>query len=90
MPTIQRVARSASVLLPLLFSSCFTMALWGVESEEEEDPMTGCGETAYAYDSHTEWSWELFGLRLLLTPVTLCLDALTSPVQCACCGDHHH
>jgi len=86
MPTIQRVARSASVLLPLLCSSCFTMAVWGFEGE---DPISGCGETAYAYDSHTEWSWELFGLRLLLTPITLCLDALTSPVQCACCDEHH-
>ena len=41
-------------------------------------PVLGAG---FVYDEDTEWSWSLFGLRLLGTPFTFALDVLTSPVQ---------
>lgn len=68
--------------LSTLLCSCFTMGLWGFLPEDDTDPITGDEETAFAYDEETEWSWELLGLRVLLTPVTLCLDCVTAPVQC--------
>jgi hypothetical protein len=74
----------ASSLL-LACSSCFTMLLWGFESTDEVDPCTGEVEDGLEYDEDTEWSWELFGLRVLLTPVTLALDCLTCPIQACCC-----
>lgn len=71
------VLLSASVLL----QSCFTMALWGCFPETEFDPRTGESETYFEYDSKTEWSWSMFFVRVLLTPVTLTADCLTCPVQ---------
>lgn len=86
MPIRKKVARSGwVVMLPLLASSCFTMGLWGFLPQEEFDPCTGQSETVYEYDDETRWSWELVGLRLLLTPLSLGLDLVTSPVQ-ACMG----
>jgi hypothetical protein len=57
------------------------MALWGFEPEDSTDVLTGSPETMMQYDSDTEWSWNLFGLRLLGTPFALLLDCLTAPVQ---------
>ena len=71
----------ATTLLPLLLSSCFTMGLWGFTPETERDAFTGKEESTFAYDEETEWSWQLFCLRVLLTPVTVGLDCLTCPVQ---------
>ncbi len=67
--------------LSTLLCSCFTLGLWGFEQEDDADPVTG-EEALFAYDEETRWSWELLGLRILLTPVTLCLDCVTAPVQC--------
>ena len=72
---------AAAMLLPLLLSSCFTLTLWGFEPNDERDPNTGSEETFFTYDEETEWSWGLFGLRVLGTPFTLALDGLTCPVQ---------
>ena len=82
------------VLLPLLLSSCFTAMLWGFAPEDEVDAWTGKEETVFTYQAETKWSWGLLGLRVLLTPLTLCLDCVTAPVQCWLNGDdddcHHH
>ena len=65
----------------LLLPSCFTFGVWGFELESEQDPRSGRVENTMAYDAETEWSWELFAFRLLLTPIALGLDCLTAPVQ---------
>ena len=65
----------------LLLPSCFTFGVWGFELESERDPRSGRVENTMAYDAETEWSWELFAFRLLLTPIALGLDCLTAPVQ---------
>lgn len=70
-----------TALLPLLLSSCFTMGLWGFEPTDDRDPVTGREDTSFEYQDDTSWSWGLFGLRVLATPITLCLDCLTAPVQ---------
>ena len=75
------------MLLPLLLSSCFTMTLWGFGPSAERDPVTGQEELVYEYDDSTSWTWTLFGLRLLATPVTLALDCLTAPIQAFFLGD---
>lgn len=77
----------AVLALPLLLCSCFTMMLWGFSPEAEHDPLTGEEESSYVYDEETEWSWSLFGLRVLGTPFTLVLDCLTAPVQVFLWGD---
>jgi hypothetical protein len=69
------------LLLPLIASSCFTAALWGFFPEEDRIPVTGATEATFEYDPETEWSWGLFGKRLLLTPFTVVLDCVTCPVQ---------
>ena len=79
--------RTAMVSLLLALSSCFTMAVWGFEVESKRDAVTGAREAAYTYDEETEWSWALFFGRVLVTPVTLCLDCLTAPVQLWLFGD---
>ena len=61
--------------------SCFTMTSWGFELDESNDSITGEPETVMVYDPETEWSWKLFGLRLLATPFTLALDCATAPLQ---------
>jgi hypothetical protein len=84
----RRVSSLAAVSMPILCSSCFTLGLWGFFPEDEEDAATGEYSTGFAYDPETEWSWELVGLRLLLTPFSLGLDVLTCPVQCVVfCSD---
>jgi hypothetical protein len=80
-PGGRRASLFAVLLLPFLLSSCFTLGLWGFYAETEQT-WTGEEETAFAYDEETEWSWKLFFLRVLLTPVTVGLDCLTCPVQC--------
>src|SRR5262245_30058078 len=66
----------------VLLTSCFTLGLWGFHPDDDDvDPVTG--QATYVYDEHTKWTWGLFGLRVLLTPVTLALDCVTCPVQCA-------
>lgn len=77
----------AAIALLSTCTSCFTMGLWGFGPEYDEDLCTGRGETVFEYDEHTEWSWGLLGLRLLLTPVTLALDVVTCPLQCVLLGD---
>ena len=57
------------------------MTIWGFEVQESNDNITGEPETVMAYDPETEWSWELFGMRLLATPITLILDCATAPIQ---------
>ena len=89
----RRPLRAAALLLPLVLNSCFTMALWGFESEDEQDSFTGQTETTFVYDPRTEWSWKNFGLRVLLTPFALALDCLTCPLQaclCACDQEERH
>jgi hypothetical protein len=80
-PMNARLRRAAVPFACMLLTSCFTLGLWGFEPDDEVDPVTG--QTGYAYDPDTKWSWSLFGLRVLLTPVTFALDCVTSPVQCA-------
>lgn len=75
-----RAALLASLLL-LVLPSCFTMTLWGFEPEYSTDVFTGRTEGEMQYDSDTEWSWNLFGLRLLGTPFAVLLDCVTAPVQ---------
>ncbi len=80
--------RTAMVsLLLLALSSCFTMAVWGFDTESRRDPFTGASEATYTYDEETQWSWELFLGRVLVTPVTLLLDCLTAPAQIWLFGD---
>lgn len=79
---------AAALLLLLLLSSCFTMGLWGFDSEVERNALTGEDEEWFHYDEETEWSWGLFGLRVLGTPFAVALDALTCPLQLSLtCGD---
>lgn len=75
--------RVATMLLALMLScsSCFTMSVWGFDVEESPDIVTGEPETVMVYDPETEWSWKLFGLRVLATPFTLVLDCATAPLQ---------
>jgi hypothetical protein len=75
------IRRTASLLLPLLLTSCFTMHLWGFEFADEDPHAWETGEPGYTYDPETEWSWKLFGLRVLATPFALALDCVTCPVQ---------
>lgn len=84
MATVRRhVSRCVAVaVLPFVCTSCFTMGLWGFPVAEEADPCTGRTETSFRYDDDTEWSWDMIGLRLLLTPLTVGLDVVTGPVQC--------
>jgi hypothetical protein len=82
---VRRFTSPVAVLLPFVLSSCFTLGLWGFAPEDDADPATGC--ESYSYDPETPWSWGLLGLRVLLTPLTLCLDCLTAPLQC--CSDDH-
>tara|TARA_R110002073_G_scaffold143864_1_gene295841 strand:+ start:1280 stop:1519 length:240 start_codon:yes stop_codon:yes gene_type:complete len=67
------------MLLALLLTlpSCFTMTVWGFNVEQDADEQ----ESAMVYDEDTEWSWKLFGLRVLVTPVALVLDCATAPLQ---------
>ena len=78
-------ALALAVLLAL--PSCFTMSLWGFEPDSDRDPWTGETEQVMSYDPETEWSWELFWVRLLGTPFALALDCLTAPVQVWWFGD---
>ena len=79
--TIRLVRAVTASLLLFALSSCFTAALWGFDADSERDPVTGKEEAVFEYDTDTEWSWPLFFGRVLGTPVTLCLDCLTAPVQ---------
>ena len=79
---------AAGALCCLLFlPSCFTFGLWGFELDAERDHASGRDERVMRYDPDTEWSWELFGFRLICTPVALALDCLTMPVQVFLWGD---
>lgn len=78
--------RGATLLLPFLLSSCFTMAVWGFEPVEEANTFSGAAETSFQYDAATEWSWGLFFTRLGLTPFALLLDVATCPVQAVLFG----
>lgn len=85
---VPRALRSATfVALPLVCTSCFTMGLWGLLPEDEEDPCTGNHDVVFELDADAEWSWDAIGLRLLLTPFALGLDVLTAPVQCVLLAD---
>ena len=80
--------RTAMVsLLLLALTGCFTMGLWGYDTDSERDPVTGAREATYTYDEETQWSWGLLLGRVLLTPVALCLDCLTAPAQIWLLGD---
>jgi hypothetical protein len=95
-PTVRggcRCARPFAVLLPFVLTSCFTMGLWGFTADDDDAGSGGC-DPSYSYDPATQWSWGLLCLRVLVTPLTLCLDCLTAPLQ-SCCDDpphhkHHH
>ena len=89
-PSVSRSLLALSLLLPLLCSSCFTMGLWGFFPEDDVDPVTAEESTTFEYDNDTEWSWGLFGLRVLLTPISLGLDCLTCPVQAWLFFDEDH
>jgi len=71
--------RCAALALPLVLTSCFTMALWGFDLADEVDPATGNEETTFDYDEGTEWSWGLFFGRL----------GLTRPGHPRACGEQH-
>ena len=73
--------RAAALCLPLVLSSCFTMAVWGFHPDTDTDPVSHDTDTSFAYDEETEWSWGLFFGRLGLTPFAVALDVLTCPVQ---------
>lgn len=73
--------RLATWTLPWLLCGCFTMGLWGFEPVDEVSPVTGDVDSHYRYDEETSWSWGLFALRVLLTPVTAVLDCVTYPAQ---------
>ena len=75
------VLRSLAIMtLSLSCTSCFTMALW--ELEEEGDCVAGAAD-----DRDRDDPLEEFLGRLMLTPLAIVLDVLTSPLQCACSVD---
>lgn len=80
------VRGGATLLLPFLLASCFTMTVWGFDPVEETNTFSGAAETSFQYDAETEWSWGLFFTRLGLTPFALVLDAATCPVQAVLFG----
>lgn len=82
----QQLRCAATLLLPFLLTSCFTMTVWGFDPVEETNPFSGAAETSFQYDAATEWSWRLFFTRLGLTPFALVLDAATCPVQAVLLG----
>ena len=82
----QQLRCAATLLLPFLLTSCFTMTVWGFDPVEETNPFSGAAETSFQYDAATEWSWGLFFTRLGLTPFALVLDAATCPVQAVLFG----
>jgi hypothetical protein len=85
--TVRALAKHAAVLcLSLVLTSCFTMMVWGFDTESECDAASGDSETTFAYDEETEWSWGLFFGRLGLTPFAIVLDVLTCPVQAVLFG----
>lgn len=75
-----RAGLLAAMLLAL--PSCFTMAVWGVEARGSNDTKTERD------DSERAWSWGRFGFRILLTPIALCLDCLTAPLQVSLRSDN--
>jgi hypothetical protein len=79
--SVTATCRAAAWLLPFLLCSCFTLALWGFEPSDERDPFTGERDSDWEYRDETEWSWPLFGVRVLATPLTLLLDCATLGVQ---------
>ncbi|MEO6593180.1 MAG: hypothetical protein ABIP94_00335 [Planctomycetota bacterium] len=87
-PAVRRRA-AVALLLPLVLSSCFTMALWGFSPDTEPNPRTGEEESVFAYDEETKWSWKLFFVRVLVTPLSVGLDCLTCPVQAVIWGWNH-
>jgi len=82
-PTMAAVLIKSTLLAALLLvtPSCFTMITWGFEPVEETNELTGREESFMQYDPETEWSWELVGLRILITPLMLGLDIATAPIQ---------
>ena len=74
------------LLCCFLLQSCFTMSLWGLDSDRGRDE--GTGEFGRECDDDdTEWTWDLFLGRLLLTPIAIGLEALTCPVQSFFAGE---
>lgn len=73
----KRCALLAMLLCCLSLQSCFTTILWGLDQDGDE----WAGESGVECDDDTEWTWDLFLGRLLLTPIAIGLDALTCPVQ---------
>jgi hypothetical protein len=81
-PALRQHLRAAFLLAMLCsLPSCFTMTVWGFELQGSNDSITSESDSVMVYDPETEWSWELFGLRLLATPFTLGLDCVTAPLQ---------
>ena len=82
------IARHAVLLTAsLLLQSCFPMALWGLDTDDDDDDSYYAQRNGCHRERKREpLTWETFGCRLLLTPITLGLDLLTSPIQ-ACLDD---
>ncbi len=68
----------ATLLLPVLLSSCITSALW---SSDDED-------TTWGQQQDDGDTWGEFLGKLALTPFTLALDCVTLGVQAWLFGDH--
>ena len=85
---VPRLLRTATVVsLPLVCTSCFTLALWGLTPSDDDDPCCHDDGVTFEVEADADWSWDAIGLRLLLTPLSLGLDVLTAPVQCILLAD---
>lgn len=63
--------RSVSLLLPVMFTSCCTMGLWGFQWEDDSD---GDEDGSYVAVPGTQWQWWRVLLRIAATPITLVAD----------------
>ena len=82
---LRRLGPLLLVLPLLLLPSCFTLALWGGEMEEDEEfnveTWSYETEVSPSPDFSNVRSWSDFFFCLALTPFTVLLDLATAPVQ---------
>ena len=81
-----RATLICATALLLSLQSCFTLGLWGFDYTGDAD---SDDESSFEFrdePADLPWTWKAVGLRVLLTPIALALDVVTSPVQCAILG----
>lgn len=82
-----KLALATTLLLAL--QSCFTLGLWGFDYTPDADGADRDDSSNFEFSDEPgdpPWTWKAVGLRVLLTPIALALDIVTSPVQCAVLG----